>query len=62
MMGEKTVECRSRFIKTPVKDLLVCSSKTASAFLPFPGIEAAIQELKENANSISTSKAVDRIT
>lgn len=38
MTGAKTVECRSRNIKTPVRDLLVCASKTASHFLPFPGL------------------------
>jgi hypothetical protein len=38
MTGEKTIECRSRNIKTPVKNLLGCASKTATAFLPFPGL------------------------
>lgn len=37
-LGEKTVECRSRSIKTSVQDLLVCSSKTARAFYPIPGL------------------------
>ncbi len=36
--GAKTVECRSRKINTPVKDLVVCSSKTPNMFAPIPGL------------------------
>lgn len=36
--GAKTVECRSRNIKTPVKDLVVCASKTANVFSHIDGL------------------------
>ena len=36
--GIKTVECRSRKIKTPVKDLVVCASKTAKVFPKIDGL------------------------
>ena len=36
--GAKTVECRSRKITAPVKNLVVCASKTASLFYPIPGL------------------------
>jgi hypothetical protein len=36
--GIKTVECRSRKIKTPVKDLVVCASKTAKTFPKLEGL------------------------
>lgn len=36
--GFKTHEYRSREIKTPVKDLVVCASKTAKLYEPIPGL------------------------
>ena len=36
--GRKTVECRTRNIKTPIKDLVICASKTASAYYPISGL------------------------
>lgn len=36
-LGLKTVECRTRNIKTPIKDLVVCASKTASVYRPIDG-------------------------
>lgn len=36
--GFKTHEYRSREIKTPVKDLIVCASKTAKLYEPIPGL------------------------
>lgn len=36
--GIKTVECRSRKIKTPIRDLVVCASKTAKIFQPIDGL------------------------
>ena len=36
--GVKTHEYRSRRIKTPVKDLVVCASKTARDYEPIPGL------------------------
>lgn len=36
--GIKTVECRSRKIKTPIKDLVVCASKTAKIFPKMDGL------------------------
>lgn len=36
--GIKTVECRSRKIKAPIKDLVVCASKTAKIFYPIEGL------------------------
>lgn len=36
--GVKTVECRSRKIVTPIKNLVVCGSKTAKDFYPLPGL------------------------
>ena len=36
--GAKTVECRSRKINVPVKDLVVCASKTPSHFKAVPGL------------------------
>jgi hypothetical protein len=38
MLGVKTIECRTRKVKTPIKNLVVCSSKTANAFYPIPGL------------------------
>lgn len=35
-LGLKTVECRSKRIKEPIKDLVVCASKTARIFYPIP--------------------------
>lgn len=37
-VGAKTIECRSRRIKTPVKDLVICASKSAKIFYPIPGL------------------------
>lgn len=37
-IGAKTVECRSRKINVPIKNLVVCASKTASLFYPIPGL------------------------
>lgn len=36
--GQKAIECRSRKINTPIKNLVVCSSKTPSIFEPIPGL------------------------
>ena len=36
--GAKVHEFRSREIKTPVKDLVVCASKTARDYKPIPGL------------------------
>lgn len=36
--GVKKHEYRSRAIKTPVKDLVVCASKTARDYEPIPGL------------------------
>ncbi len=36
--GAKTVECRSRKNTVPIKNLVVCASKTASLFYPIPGL------------------------
>ena len=36
--GVKTHEYRSRDIKTPVKDLVVCASKTPRDYEPIPGL------------------------
>jgi len=38
ILGAKTVECRTRSIKTPVRDLIVCASKTAHVCYPMPGL------------------------
>lgn len=38
MLGQKTVECRTRNVHTPIENLVVCASKTASQFYPFPGL------------------------
>lgn len=38
IVGAKSVECRSRKINTPVKDLVVCASKTARFYAPVPGM------------------------
>lgn len=35
-LGYKTVECRSKRVKEPIKDLVVCASKTARIFYPLP--------------------------
>lgn len=35
--GVKTVECRSRSIHAPIRDLVICASKTAKIFAPIPG-------------------------
>lgn len=35
-LGLKTVECRSKRVKEPIKDLIVCASKTARIFYPIP--------------------------
>lgn len=35
-LGLKTVECRSKKVKEPIKDLVVCASKTARIFYPIP--------------------------
>ena len=37
-VGAKTVECRSRKATVPIKNLVVCASKTASLFYPIPGL------------------------
>ena len=47
-VGAKTVECRSRRIKTPVKDLVICASKTAKIFYPIPGLVYGYAKKKEN--------------
>lgn len=36
--GAKTVECRPRKVTVPIKNLVVCASKTASLFYPIPGL------------------------
>lgn len=36
-LGLKTVECRTRRLKEPIKNLVVCASKTARIFYPLPG-------------------------
>lgn len=36
--GQKTVECRSKRKSTPVKDLVVCASKTPSEYEHIPGL------------------------
>ena len=36
--GIKTNEYRSRRVKTPVRDLVVCASKSATQFYPIPGL------------------------
>jgi hypothetical protein len=36
--GIKSVECRSRKITAPIRNLVVCASKTASLFYPIPGL------------------------
>ncbi|MEG1435529.1 ASCH domain-containing protein [Gordonibacter sp.] len=38
VLGHKTIECRTRSIQTPIKDLVVCASKTASAYYPIDGL------------------------
>jgi hypothetical protein len=37
-LGIKTVECRTRKVKAPIKNLVVCASKTASIFNPIPAL------------------------
>ena len=38
MLGKKTVECRSKNIKTPVRNLVVCASKTPTQYYPILGL------------------------
>lgn len=35
-LGLKTIECRSKKVKEPIKDLVVCASKTARIFYHLP--------------------------